>query len=1516
MPTTTVTTSTSVVLVATSAAPGPHIVLFPNISTIGRLITVRDNDGAASLSNPIVLSTFGGGSFSGFSNQTEINQPYGFVTLNSLVGGSYSLLNTFAFPAGQAAANVSNLTAVNVYISSQLTMPDLATGSTNTIFTSSGQFIFNNNFIGQVTTAQLQSTTNGLGTAGYLSSFDTLSYTPPLWVAVGRTSNGVASTSNISTPTGTIQWSFDTINWSNSIDSPGFSNQGTAVTSGNGVFVAVGNNDGGLGANTGFIQWSVDGSNWNYSFSPNLSTPQTRLGVNYDNGLYHAVGCNVPLGGNSTILLSQDGKSWVPSQGSPFSGGFCKGVAYGRGVWVAAGGQNVIGANGCLLWSSNGSNWNNAVTVAWTGSNVTDVAFDGTKFLATCWSGTNPAGSNICMSTDGRVWTSAGITGANLGNGSNMYVTGNGSLWIATTDSPTAPGSRVIYSLDGGFTWQSNTTFSNSTATFYKPYYNGSFWWLGTNQNNPGQNMYYSGNGINWDNNILSGGYCNGGYPTAFASRLGFSNASILLASTVLGLEQTFSTRQFSASTISTGIITAASMTVSSLFINVTVVSTTFETINTISTQNVNFISAGQINASIGNFQNFNAANISIGQISLTSAYIPNFSANTAYISSARIDSLSTNFLSSGNVWAGAISTASLTTVGPTTLYTKPQQQLWVALGSGGTSIKYSSDGISWTNGTIANDFTTGRSAAWNGQLWVAVGTASISDYTITTSSDGINWSSSAGVPSNRFTVSGNGVAWNGQLWVAVGKGGATIKYSYDGLSWTDATGGFTLEGNGVSWNGRFWIAVGENSPADSNTIKYSVDGINWTNVSSGGFTLIGFGVAWNGLMWVAVGVGGKTIKYSYNGLTWFDISNNEYTSYGYKVAWNGQLWVAVGSGTNKIKYSFDGINWSNAGSGDFTSTGLGIAWNGQFWVSVGDDSTQNNRLKYSLDGINWSNSSGVGFTIAGYDVAYSQTLLPDIKTQDLNIYSQKQPTFLESTNQILTTVSSIALNNTLYTTLNNRVGINTGNPLYTLDVTGDTRVNGDLITLSTFYVGGSLTQNDIRFYGTNGDGVGPGQTSPYTHTVISERLYSSTLTITNSELLLFKGNDGNLANGFDRVRVLATGGFQVDIAPHAALFPIGGPPPAPSISNCLVVAPSGRVGINTENPVYTLDVTGDLRTLSTLYVGGSASQNDIRFYGTNDDGVGLYNHTVISERIYSGFQRAELLLFKGNDNSTDPNAGPDRVRVLATGGFQVDIATNDTTFPVGGSPPTPVFSNCLVVAPSGNVGINTSNPLYRLDVNGELRTLSTLYVGGSLRQNDIRFYGTATDAPGDYFYTVISEREYSTDNSELLLFKANDGPDRVRVLATGGFQVDISPIGVAAVAAFPLGGSPPAPSISNCLVVAPSGNVGINTSNPQTTLHVNGGFRLGGATNSNIYNFQFGFVPFGTPFASVISFPISYSNNNVVVMLTPTNTGVSGGANPQCSIASKNSNGFSADTRNAGVGYNGEYWWIAFGYF
>lgn len=150
-------------------------------------------------------------------------------------------------------------------------------------------------------------------------------------------------------------------------------------------------------------------------------------------------------------------------------------------------------------------------------------------------------------------------------------------------------------------------------------------------------------------------------------------------------------------------------------------------------------------------------------------------------------------------------------------------------------------------------------------------------------------------------------------------------------------------------------------------------------------------------------------------------------------------------------------------------------------------------------------------------------------------------------------------------------------------------------------------------------------------------------------------------------------------------------------------------VGVGCNTARYPLDVNGSANFGGDVYLGSNSSNNVIRFRGTAADGDGLYKNTLIGESIWAYGtggdygNGSELLLFKGEDTNAQAPSGPDRVRILSTGGFKVDIATNGQNWAIGGEPPTTTIE-AMTINNSGYVGINCNSPRYNLDINGNIR--------------------------------------------------------------------------------------------------------------------------------------------------------------------------------------------------------------------
>jgi hypothetical protein len=342
---------------------------------------------------------------------------------------------------------------------------------------------------------------------------------------------------------------------------------------------------------------------------------------------------------------------------------------------------------------------------------------------------------------------------------------------------------------------------------------------------------------------------------------------------------------------------------------------------------------------------------------------------------------------------------------------------LWVAGGGNppnGNVIAYSTDGINWTgvsytvlNFTAANTIRTlatngeiivgggdatgilysynaktwislgsgvmgtPRGAAWNGTMFVMVGTVTNNS---AYSYDGLTWVGGTG-----FGGTGLSVCWNGTMWVGVGQN--SIQYSYNGRTWVAATNPFTTLVYGVGSNYQVspkafiqhpTLAGGFSTGGIGNTMAYSPDGINWTNLGNNIFTTSCRRAVWNGKIWVACGQGGNTLAYSYDGYNWIGLGATIFSAQAFSACYNGSIWVAVGQGTNSIAYSNNGISWTGVSNSTqiFTSFGFGIAWNGVVFLATG---TSGNSMATSTNGITWAGvSSTTTYASVGANFATS----------------------------------------------------------------------------------------------------------------------------------------------------------------------------------------------------------------------------------------------------------------------------------------------------------------------------------------------------------------------------------------------------------------------------------------------------------------------------------------------------------------------------------------------------------------
>jgi hypothetical protein len=292
-----------------------------------------------------------------------------------------------------------------------------------------------------------------------------------------------------------------------------------------------------------------------------------------------------------------------------------------------------------------------------------------------------------------------------------------------------------------------------------------------------------------------------------------------------------------------------------------------------------------------------------------------------------------------------------------------------------------STDGITWSVGSLPGGFTTSytgglNSVTWAGTQYIATGIARTTNLpTMITSADGVTWTSKTYTASAISTVA-RPVTFepvvsynNGRYIVAQG---TEIFLSTDAATWTKYTSGesgINYFNKVIFGNGKFVATRTVSDLATGNQdgqIVYSTDGKTWTRATITGLTgrtIWNGGIIWTGSQFLAINGGASTqyIATSSDGITWTATNNSSIATNAVNdVAYGNGMYVAVGG---KISTSTDGVNWTHNTTTANTQLAAGyplqsIVFSEGKFITVGQalNSTNNKALIYSsIDGLNWS---------------------------------------------------------------------------------------------------------------------------------------------------------------------------------------------------------------------------------------------------------------------------------------------------------------------------------------------------------------------------------------------------------------------------------------------------------------------------------------------------------------------------------------------------------------------------------
>ena len=257
----------------------------------------------------------------------------------------------------------------------------------------------------------------------------------------------------------------------------------------------------------------------------------------------------------------------------------------------------------------------------------------------------------------------------------------------------------------------------------------------------------------------------------------------------------------------------------------------------------------------------------------------------------------------------------------------------YVAIGHGTTYtsdiMAYSTDGISWTEGTLPSDENWSHIYYANGKFIVTAGNNYSSDI-IAYSTNGINW-----VASN-LPISGHwGMACYGNgKFLIMNHDNDIMVYSTDGITWTQNNMPSDNYWNSACYGNDKFVAVGNGGDATnyiSNIFAYSTDGISWTEgtmPSSQNWRSVCYG---NG-KFVTVSYRSNIMAYSTDGINWTEGTLPINKGQGcHNVYYADNKYVATIGGGNHIVYSIDGINW--------TSFDIDLKYGNRFYeISYGND--------------------------------------------------------------------------------------------------------------------------------------------------------------------------------------------------------------------------------------------------------------------------------------------------------------------------------------------------------------------------------------------------------------------------------------------------------------------------------------------------------------------------------------------------------------------------------------------------